>query len=71
MSNRSCFSCGVECVRIKCVGRVGARRTMTTAKEPRGGMLFCEGLCKKSGEVVAVSEANNRSGLQYVVTTMG
>ena len=45
MSNGFCFICGVECVRSKPVGYVGARRTMTGAlKRTSGGALFCEEL---------------------------
>ena len=37
MSNRSCFACGVECVRSKSVGYIGARRTMTVALKRTSG----------------------------------
>ena len=45
VSNGFCFICGVECVRSKPVGCVGARRTMTAAlKRTSEGVLFCKGL---------------------------
>ena len=37
MSSRSCFACGVECVRSKPVEYVGARRTMTAALKRTSG----------------------------------
>ena len=45
MSNRSCFACGVECVRSKSVGYVGAHRTVALKRTSgAGGVMFCEGL---------------------------
>ena len=42
MSNWSCFACGVECVRIKSMAYIGARRTMTaTLKRISGGRDEC------------------------------
>ena len=45
VSDRSCFGCGVEYVRSKSVGYVGARRKMSaTLKRTSGCALFREGL---------------------------
>ena len=45
MSNGSFFACGVECVRSKSVGYVGALRTMTAMlKRTSGGCAVFEGL---------------------------
>ena len=45
-SKRSCFACGMECVRTKPVGYVGALRTMASAlKRASGFMLLYVALC--------------------------